>query len=356
MEEGLGKVERERLPRITRNADLSAYLLLRSSQHSVAQRLLHHLVKFAADKAQTAVDVLRVATEVDRPQSCVRIALRHALHRIDQSVPLSQRYVEPCRHARSTEDVVKEVESYAALVPDAVRTGAEHHVSEVRVHVFLQGLRHVGWESGALGSLLYAAFHDGHHRLSARRQWAGTLQQLHQTTEVDVAIREEHAVLRAVITCGEALCVRRSVSSQLISRPQNVVSEGMSFVYGVLEEVVDEFGRRVVIALNLVDYHLHLLVNLRLRIRTVKDDVGKQVHGTVDVILQHGGMIDRLLLVGEGVEVAAHTLQIAENLHRASSLGALEGHVFAEVRHSLLPSSHFVSRSGCHGIPAVDHG
>ena len=130
----------------------------------------------------------------------------------------------------------------------------------------------------------------------------------------------------------------------------------MSFVYGVLEEIVDEFGRRVVIALNLVDYHLHLLVNLRLRIRTVKDDVGKQVHGTVDVVLKHGGMIDRLLLVGEGVEVAAHTLQIAENLHRATSLGALEGHVFAEVRHSLLPSRHFVSRSGCHGIPTVDHG
>ena len=75
----------------------------------------------------------------------------------------------------------------------------------------------------------------------------------------------------------------------------------MALKYGILEEVVHKFGWRVVVALNLVNNNLYLLVYLCLRISAVEHNVGKQVHSAVYVALQYGSMIYRLLLVGKGV-------------------------------------------------------
>ena len=134
------------------------------------------------------------------------------------------------------------------------------------------------------------------------------------------------------------------------------MSERMTAENGVLEEVVHEFGRRVVVALYLVYYHLHLLVYLRLRIGAVEHDVGEQVDGAVDVLLQYGSVIHRLLLVGEGVEVATHALQMFQNLHRAAALRALESDMLAEVRHSLLASELLVACAGAYSVATVYHG
>ena len=88
----------------------------------------------------------------------------------------------------------------------------------------------------------------------------------------------------------------------------------------------------------------------------MKDDVGEQVYGAVDVLLQYGGVIHRLLLVGEGVEVATHALQVAQYLHRAAALRALESDMLAEVRHALLASEFFVACAGTHSVAAIHHG
>ena len=129
----------------------------------------------------------------------------------------------------------------------------------------------------------------------------------------------------------------------------------MPLVYCVFKQVVYQFGRRIVVTFNLVDYHFNLLVNLRLRIGAVKHYVGEQIDSTVDVVAQYGCMIDRLLLVGESVEVAANTFQIAQYLHRAASLGTLKRDVFAEVCHSL--TARLLVACACsHCISAVHHG
>lgn len=182
------------------------------------------------------------------------------------------------------------------------------------------------------------------------------LKQSHELAEVDVAVSKEHAVLGSVVASREAQRVSRSVTAQLLRRAQYVMSERMSAENSVLEEVVHEFGGRVVVALYLVYDHLYLLVYLRLRIGAVKDDVGEQVYGAVDVLLQYGGVIHRLLLVGEGVEVAAHALQMAQYLHRAAALRALESDMLAEVRHSLLASEFLVACAGAYSVAAIYHG
>ena len=184
----------------------------------------------------------------------------------------------------------------------------------------------------------------------------GTLKQPHQSRKVDIAIRKEHTVRGTIVAAREAQRVSRGVTAQLLRRAKYVVPERMTAEDGVLEEVVDELGRRVVVALYLVDNHLHLLVYLRLRIGTMEHYIGEQVDRATDVVLQHGSMIHRLLLIGEGVEVAPHTLQMTEYLHRAASLRTFEGDMLAEVRHALLASEFFVACAGTHSVAAIYHG
>ena len=124
--------------------------------------------------------------------------------------------------------------------------------------------------------------------------------------------------------------------------------------HGVLHLVVYEVGGRVVVALYLVADDLHLLVYLGLWVRAVEHYVGEQVHGTGYVVAQYGGVVHGLLLVGEGVEVAAHALEAVHDVPCAAVRGALERHVLAEVGHALL-AWELVARAGVHGIAAVHH-
>ena len=241
-------------------------------------------------------------------------------------------------------------------------------MSQVCVHVVLYMLRHVGRKKSSGGILATATTRViGYGRLLRRQGYRryglgcgirsiSPLKQSHELAEVDVAISKEHAVLGSVVASREAQRVSRSITTQLLCRAKYVMSERMSAENGVLEEVVHEFGGRVVVALYLVYDHLYLLVYLRLRIGAVKDDVGEQVYGAVDVLLQYGGVIHRLLLVGEGVEVATHALQVAQYLHRAAALRALESDMLAEVRHALLASEFFVACAGTHSVAAIHHG
>ena len=122
----------------------------------------------------------------------------------------------------------------------------------------------------------------------------------------------------------------------------------------ILKLIIYQFGRRIIIALYLIADYLHLLVYLRLRINRVEDDVGKQIHGPCDVILQDGGVIHRSLLVGVGIQVAAHALQTVENVPGFSAFGALEGDVLAEVSQTLLARL-LVAGAGIYLVAAIHH-
>ena len=86
----------------------------------------------------------------------------------------------------------------------------------------------------------------------------------------------------------------------------------------VLCLVINKLRRRVVVAFYLVAYHLHLLVYVGLRVGAVEHYVGEQIHGPCCVLMQNGGMIERVLLAREGVEVASHALQRVEDLNGLS--------------------------------------
>ena len=128
----------------------------------------------------------------------------------------------------------------------------------------------------------------------------------------------------------------------------------MIFEEQVLKLVIDEFGRRVVVALYLVAHHLHFLVYLCLRIGAGKNNVGEQVDGAAKMLLHDHRVVDGMLLVGEGVEVAADAFETVENLQGAAVFGAFEREMFAEVGQPFL-ARFLVARAGSNGIAAVDH-
>ena len=120
------------------------------------------------------------------------------------------------------------------------------------------------------------------------------------------------------------------------------------------EVVVDELGGRIVVALNLVDDHLHLLVEFLLGEGAVEDDVQEQGDGALQVLAQEGGIVDGLFLARVGVEVAAHALHAVQDLHGCEALGALEGHVLHKVRHTAL-AVQLMARAGGHGNAGIDN-
>ena len=86
------------------------------------------------------------------------------------------------------------------------------------------------------------------------------------------------------------------------------MAKGMSAKDNIFKFVVDKFRRRVVVTLYLITNHLNLLVNLRLRILTMKHHVGKQVNGQPEVVMVYCRIKGGILLVGEGIQLAANPL------------------------------------------------
>ena len=99
----------------------------------------------------------------------------------------------------------------------------------------------------------------------------------------------------------------------------------------IFEFIINQFGRRIVVTLYLIADYLYLLVDFRLRINRMENDVGEQIYGSCDVLLEDGGVINRALLVGVGIQVASHALRTVENVPRLAALCALESNVLAEV-------------------------
>ena len=358
MQIGFGEVESERFAGVAGNAYLSAYLLLGGVQSRLAQRMLHHAVEFAAYQTQTLARIARIATEIYRPQTRVRVALHHTFNCINKSVALSERNVEASIHARSAQYIVEKIERDAARIVNIVGTCAQHNVRQMSVHVVLYGLWSIRWHSRRCSVAQRERF--GLNGRSGSIAGGATrvvrlLKQPYQLVEAYVAVGKEYGVVRTVQPACEIQGIFSSVSAQNVCRTQNVVTQRMPLVYSVFEQIVYQFGRRIVVTFNLVDYHLNLLVNLRLRICAVKHYVCEQIDSTVDVVAQYGSMINRLLLVGESVQVAANTFQIAQNLHRTATLSTLKRDVFAEVCHSLAARL-LVACARCHGITAVNNG
>ena len=121
-----------------------------------------------------------------------------------------------------------------------------------------------------------------------------------------------------------------------VYRAKDVMTKGMVWEYMIFKLVVDQLGRRVVVALYLVADHLHLLVYLMLGILAMEDNISQDVYGLGKMLFRHGGIEHGVLLVGKGIQLASHALQGIDDLQSPPPLCALEGHVLTEMCQSFL--------------------
>ena len=127
--------------------------------------------------------------------------------------------------------------------------------------------------------------------------------------KVHIAGDEEYRIVRTIELAGEFNGVSGLITADLLGGAKDVVSKRSPAEDYILELVIDKFCRRVVVRLYLVADNLYLLVDFRLRVCTVKDNVGQQIDRLRKIIFQYGGVIDGVGLCSIGVEVAAYTLQ-----------------------------------------------
>ncbi len=113
----------------------------------------------------------------------------------------------------------------------------------------------------------------------------------------------------------------------------------------LLEIVEDDVVRRVVRLADLLQDHAALAFQLLRLEGRVGQDVADDVGAQRGVLLQQLDVIGGLLARGVGVDVAAHRLDLLGDLRRGAALGALEGHVFEEVRDAVLLRG-LVARAG----------
>ena len=128
----------------------------------------------------------------------------------------------------------------------------------------------------------------------------------------------------------------------------------MTFKQHVLEFVVYQLGRRIVIAFYLVADYLNLFVNLVLRVSAVKHDIGKQTDSLGYVLFLYGCVKSGVFFVGKCVQVATQLLQTIDNLQRIAGVGALKRHVLAEVGHAFL-ARQLMAGAGSYLVAAVNH-
>jgi len=157
------------------------------------------------------------------------------------------------------------------------------------------------------------------------------------------------------VTGGEATAVGRGEATHVVAAAQDVVAQGMTLEEQVLELVEDKFGWRVLVALDLVAHHLALLLQLMLRILTAEHDVAEHVDGLSQMLACGGSMIDGVLLVGEGIELATYALEGVQNLYGGATASPLERHVLTEVGQALLALL-LVARAASDGYAAEDDG
>ena len=157
---------------------------------------------------------------------------------------------------------------------------------------------------------------------------------------------EEDGARGMVVAADEGLEIGSGVVAQALWVAEDIAAKRMMGKEECLEIIKDEFCGRVVVALYLIDDDLAFLLEFILRKGAVEDDVEQQGDGTTEVGAQEGGIVDGLFFARIGVEVAAHTFHAVEDLHGGEAGGALEGHVFDEMRHTALAVEFGAGASG----------
>ena len=176
----------------------------------------------------------------------------------------------------------------------------------------------------------------------------------HHLPEVQVALHEENHVAGMVVPPGKRRRILAAEPLQLLRVSQDIASQRMSAEYQVFEIVEYQFRRVVLVRLNLVDNDFRFFGYLAFGKSGVEDNIRQQFESASEVLGKEGGVNYRLLLIGIGVEVAAHILHPVQDVPRLALGSPLEDEVLHKVSHTLFVFQ-FVARTGVYGKATISH-
>ena len=166
-----------------------------------------------------------------------------------------------------------------------------------------------------------------------RRQVAEQLLRLGEHVVADPAAEAEHHARRLVpvVEVRHERLARRSAHRLLAA--DDVPAERLVAVEELLVDAADEVARRVEVHVHLLDDDALLALDLLCVEPRVAQHVGDHVERDIAMLRGALHVVGRVLLAGEGIELAADRIDLARDLARARPpLGPLEEHVLGEVR------------------------
>ena len=91
--------------------------------------------QFFIHKAGTKLRILRIATEINTESSGIGIRSQVGLYIIDQSAPFAQGHTQPAVHARTSENVIQQIERRTLVFIRIVPPTANHDVRLMGIFV-----------------------------------------------------------------------------------------------------------------------------------------------------------------------------------------------------------------------------
>ena len=343
MQEALAQAEEQALAVVARDAQLPHQLLLGGGEAGRRQSPLAQQGQLPTRQAQRLVELLRVGTEIDRRHARVGIRGDVRLDRIDQPLALAQGDVEAAVHAGPAQQVVEQEQGDTPVVVQAVGPAAQQDVRLVRL------LRH-------------PLADGGHGRrgdpFARRHRPVRGAQPFHRhpadPPEIGPPHREEQHIGGHVIAVHEA-AARGGVEGQ--ERPlvaQDRVAQRVPLEKQVLKLVEDQLRGAVLIRVDLVEDHLHLLLDLAGRETGVERQVGHQLERPPEMLLHEDRVDEGLLLRRIGVQLAADVLHAVQDVPRAPLVRPLEKHMLHEMGQPHLVGA-LVAGAGVHREAAIGH-
>ena len=152
---------------------------------------------------------------------------------------------------------------------------------------------------------------------------------------IDRAGRRHQHVGRAIVAREIGAQPRRTERAHGLRRAENRAADRLLGKREFLQALEHQIVRSVFRGADLLHDHV-LLAPQFLRIESrLGQNVGQHVERQRHVGLEHAGVIGGALDAGGGIEIAADRLDLLGDLARGALLGALERHVFKQMRNAV---------------------
>ena len=241
---------------------------------------------------------------------------------------LTETHIQTGIHTGATQHIVQYQQSVTARITATTGTATDQDVCLMGFHITVVCTIKLRIFQFLHRKMVGTVIHHSRH-ISV-----GLFQSSNDFLEIEIAIHIENGIVWTIVFLSIAHGIGGLVLTKTSGFSQNITSQRLTVINQSLEFIEDNLGRRILVTVDFIADDLDLTVNFVLWIDTMKNDVRQQIYSTVEIGTEHSGIIYRLLLICESIQVTAHTFQTIGNMHGLTAFGTLEAHMLDEMRHS----------------------